>query len=445
MMHFPVNNTASFTLSFYRELLRRAIESGIVTLTMRRRRKRASNAPVPERQTPSLTSHAHNSHYNRNHVDYTNANTASSIAKCRSASSDGLSFGSGKLTSGVDDGGGGASVAHCHVLRQGHRSLDDEMGAHPDDLELYPDAMTLHDANLDLNISSDDVFVDSTSVDHLSYTNYHKSDHHHAYNPHQVFPQPRCVPENDNNIIIKNAHSPPSIQPHEKHLNYNSNTGQSPRRLNDPNRTSTKFQNQIQRSQGQGQIMTSFTTNSGNNGIESTTSGSLERLNGRRHNLATFYHSGSPQHGHASGLGCRTEDGEVTSAGCPKTEADRRQSSTSTLVDGDIEEEDVNKGSADSRSRVGSLDSLTYVFGNTGADGQNLAHKQGYHLSTSGATKTGFVKVNGEDFPRQPLDYLQKYRIDTSSPAVCQLSSFCSPTERNYPTIASPLSKVKEC
>ena len=118
-------------------LLQNAIKSGHVVLTLRRRRKRAVGPPAPPtRQTPVL--HA---------IGY----------RTRSASTDGL------CSAGPEQNRlAGAGINDVSASRA--RSLDEA------DLPAEPAA--LGDANEDLNISSDDVFVDSSaSCDPVTYAN----------------------------------------------------------------------------------------------------------------------------------------------------------------------------------------------------------------------------------------------------------------------------------
>lgn len=125
-------------------LLENAIKSGHVVLTIRRRRKRAAGPPaVPTRQT-SLLQSPH---------------------RTWSASSDDLC--STELAS-VPNGG---FIASSNTRT---RSLDDS---------LLPEAVLLEDLNLDFNISSDDVFLDSaTPHEKVTYANlphlrFHKNKH----------------------------------------------------------------------------------------------------------------------------------------------------------------------------------------------------------------------------------------------------------------------------
>ncbi|GFN83472.1 PDZ domain-containing protein 2-like [Plakobranchus ocellatus] len=121
-----------------RLILQNAIKSGHVVLTLRRRRKRAVGPPAPPaRQTPVLIDSGY---------------------RTRSASTDGLCTASPNSDRHrIRDAAGDISAARA-------RSLDEA------DLPTQP--VALADANEDLNISSDDVFVDSTApCDPLTYAN----------------------------------------------------------------------------------------------------------------------------------------------------------------------------------------------------------------------------------------------------------------------------------
>lgn len=145
-------------------MLQRAIESGHVVLTLRRRRKRTNCPPAPPvRHTPVL--HA---------IGY----------RTRSASTDGLCSAGPEhnrfaVAQGIDN-----NVARA-------RSLDEA--------DLPPESAALRDVNEDLNISSDDVFVDSsTSCNPVTYANL----------PHLRFQRPQLhssteglVDADDNEVI----------------------------------------------------------------------------------------------------------------------------------------------------------------------------------------------------------------------------------------------------
>ncbi|XP_005093651.2 uncharacterized protein LOC101855086 [Aplysia californica] len=129
-----------------KQILENAIKSGHVVLTIRRRRKRAAvPPPLPTRQTSLVNS----------------------IPKVRSASTDGLN----NVTP--------SAYQNCTTFDPGARarSLDD-----PD----TPEPVSLEYANEDLNISSDDVFADSTTPeDRVTYINLPHIRFHQGVGPPQ--------------------------------------------------------------------------------------------------------------------------------------------------------------------------------------------------------------------------------------------------------------------
>lgn len=129
-------------------LLEKAIKSGHVVLTIRRRRKRASGPPaVPARQTSLLQS----------------------FGRARSASSDDLC---------VQDLNCASPSGAVVDPNSRARSLDDSV---------LPESLPLEESNVDLNISSDDVFADSTTpCDKVTYINL----------PHLRFHKKSDVPSN---------------------------------------------------------------------------------------------------------------------------------------------------------------------------------------------------------------------------------------------------------
>ncbi|CAL1540871.1 unnamed protein product, partial [Lymnaea stagnalis] len=125
-----------------RQLLQRAIKSGHVVLTIRRRRNRAAGPPpLPTRQT----------------------SLQESFQKIRSSSIDGLCSSENQVV---------------------QRSLEMESRARSLDESSLPDPVSFEDVNVDLNISSDDVFADSnTPSDKVTYVNlphlcFHKNHTH---------------------------------------------------------------------------------------------------------------------------------------------------------------------------------------------------------------------------------------------------------------------------
>ncbi|RUS79574.1 hypothetical protein EGW08_012668, partial [Elysia chlorotica] len=152
-----------------RLLLQNAIKSGHVVLTLRRRRKRAVVPPAPPtRQTPVL--HA---------IGY----------RTRSASTDGLCS-AGPEHPRIP----GAAIHEVSAARA--RSLDEA--------DLPADSTPLGDANEDLNISSDDVFVDSSvSCDPVTYANL----------PHLRFQRARPLHSSTEGLVDAEGEDTPSSTP----------------------------------------------------------------------------------------------------------------------------------------------------------------------------------------------------------------------------------------